>query len=296
MRKEDICFEDFCDLLIDRLRNNMAKAGITDPIIMKNVVKRNDREKKALCIEGEQEVSPVIYADDLYERLNNEDFDSLVDSACDQLITGKKSFDKCDAFEKLTHEGIKKNLTYRLINKKMNSKYLEDKVYRDFLDLAIIYLVNISVEDDIGQIVITNSLAEKLLYSEEDLYRIAMKNTPKLYPINDISLREAIGDKLPFTDDIPELFRVLTNKDKIYGASVLLYPGMVKKLHEKYGNRYIIPSSLHEVLLVGYDMDPINYLQMVKEVNSTVVDSEEILSDSVYKITSDGLSIAVTAA
>ncbi len=75
-----------------------------------------------------------------------------------------------------------------------------------------------------------------------------------------------------------------------YAIELAMLTGM------RVGNRYVIPSSLHEVLLVEHDTDPNNYLEMVKDVNRTVVDSEDILSDSVYEITVDGLSIAVSAA
>ena len=47
---------------------------------------------------------------------------------------------------------------------------------------------------------------------------------------------------------------------------------------------YILPSSIHEVILIpAYDHDSYDELtSMVKEVNSTQLSKEEILSDHVY--------------
>lgn len=298
MRKKDICFEDFCTLLVGRVNSFFTSNGIAGNVLVKDIVKGNDSVKKVMCFDGGQEVSPVIYLDTIYDRLDHEEMDSIVESVCDILLNGGKAIDKCDVLDKLTHEGFIDNLTFRLINKAMNTKYLENKVYRNFLDLAIIYQVCVSAGDDKGRVVVTKELAEKMEYSEEELFDIAMTNTPRLYPAKDSSMLEALEGILPFddADDIPDPFRVLSNEEKIYGASVLLYPGLVDKLYKKYGEKYVIPSSLHEVLLVEHDADPQNYLEMVKDVNRTVVDSEDILSDSVYEITADGLSIAVSAA
>ena len=50
-------------------------------------------------------------------------------------------------------------------------------------------------------------------------------------------------------------------------------------------NFYIIPSSIHEVILIPdtLDMD-IRYMKaMVKEVNGTEVSPDEVLSDNVYR-------------
>ena len=298
MRKEDICFEDFCTLLVDRVNGSFKEKGIAEKVVVSEAVKSNDSIKKTLILDGKHEVSPVLYLDMIYDSFDHEDLDNIVDGVCDMLLSGEKAMENSDVLEILSHEGVKNKLTFRLINKKLNLKYLDNKVYRDFLDLAIIYEVCVSVGDDKGRVVITKELAEKLNYSEEELFNMAMTNTPKMYPAKDSSLLEALEGMLPFgdTDSMPDPLRVLSNEEKIFGASVLLYPGMLDMLYKKYGERLVIPSSLHEVLLVNHDADPNSILGMVADVNRTVLDSEDILSDSVYEITADGLSIAVSAA
>ena len=78
---------------------------------------------------------------------------------------------------------------------------------------------------------------------------------------------------------------ILTNSKKVNGASCILYKNLLRNFAcEKNENFYIIPSSIHEVLLVpesqGLKMDELK--SMVQEVNDTELDREEILSYSVY--------------
>lgn len=79
---------------------------------------------------------------------------------------------------------------------------------------------------------------------------------------------------------------VLTNRERIFGASAMLYSDKVRKLAEELNtDLLILPSSVHEVLLLpddkaqNYDF----YRQMVSEVNRTQVDPEEVLSFNLYR-------------
>ena len=78
---------------------------------------------------------------------------------------------------------------------------------------------------------------------------------------------------------------VLSNKSKLNGSGCLFYHNLLHNLCEKLEcDLYILPSSIHEVILIpAYDHDSYDELtSMVKEVNSTQLSKEEILSDHVY--------------
>ena len=77
---------------------------------------------------------------------------------------------------------------------------------------------------------------------------------------------------------------VLTNKNRCYGASCMLYPGLMYKFAEEHGDFYLLPSSIHEVILIPMD-DVISHedlCSMVREINENDVDITERLSDHVY--------------
>ena len=64
-----------------------------------------------------------------------------------------------------------------------------------------------------------------------------------------------------------------------------MYPGMLASLAKEYNTDfYVIPSSIHEVILVTTDDDSMmaEYRLLVHDVNDQFVDPEEILSDQVY--------------
>ena len=78
---------------------------------------------------------------------------------------------------------------------------------------------------------------------------------------------------------------VVTNKSKMHGAACVLYPGVLKQLGNRYGSDYyIIPSSLHEVILLPScnSIDPVELKQLIMEVNRFQLEPEDILSDNLY--------------
>jgi hypothetical protein len=78
---------------------------------------------------------------------------------------------------------------------------------------------------------------------------------------------------------------VLTTESGNLGASALFYPDVKEKAAEMIGSGYyVLPSSIHECIIVP-DTGNINAEDlgaMVKDVNSTQVAPDEVLSDNVY--------------
>lgn len=71
------------------------------------------------------------------------------------------------------------------------------------------------------------------------------------------------------------------------GATVLLYDDILKELSDLFEKDLIIlPSSIHEVLILAADENDRqnldHYTAMVKEVNASQLQDEEILSDHAY--------------
>ncbi|MBP7060273.1 MAG: hypothetical protein KBA87_07635, partial [Lachnospiraceae bacterium] len=64
-----------------------------------------------------------------------------------------------------------------------------------------------------------------------------------------------------------------------------LYPGVLEEFADQFESDIcIIPSSIHEVILVPDQLDitSSNYASMIQEINSTEVSPHEILSDHPY--------------
>ena len=79
---------------------------------------------------------------------------------------------------------------------------------------------------------------------------------------------------------------VLSNKDKFHGAGCILYKNLLMEIAEKWGcDICIIPSSIHEVLLIPMgEARSYEYISlMIREVNQTQLEPDEVLSDHPYQ-------------
>ena len=128
----------------------------------------------------------------------------------------------------------------------------------------------------------------------DELFDIAEKNTRILFPdkleqlwkilfTNKMGLNEIEKEEIHRISS-DEMY-ILTNTDGINGATAMLYSSQLHELAVRLdSNLYILPSSVHEVIVVPANdrFDPFNLMELVKEVNKTVVLPEEILADNVY--------------
>ena len=198
-------------------------------------------------------------------------------------------------------ENVKGQVAYKLINYMENVELLESIPHERFLDLAKVYYVSVDCEKlGKGTILIHNCHLDIWGISAEQLRLVADENTPKLLPAEIGSMYEVMKSILGYEmeEDFKEYpMYVATNNQKLFGAAVLCYPGVIKEFAEQLeSDLFILPSSTHEVIIVMPKEDGSADVlkEMVCEVNSTMIQSEEILSDSVYFYSrdTDTLSIA----
>ena len=79
--------------------------------------------------------------------------------------------------------------------------------------------------------------------------------------------------------------QVQSNTEMLNGAITMLYNDSLSQLCRELKTKalFLIPSSLHEILLLKReDIEGCALKHMVKEVNATQVAEDEILSDNVY--------------
>lgn len=254
-----------------------------------SVVKKNNGVSKAgLSIrEDEHDVSPLLYLDDYYihyqngELLENiirnirADYDKKVQMAAVK-IPNLQEF-----------ENIRGRVIYRLVNYEKNKEILEDCPHIRLYDLAVTFRWVARIDDvGVSTSLITNKQVKEWGVSVNDLVLAARQNTPRLFPAQIIDMEEMLAGMVSFIlypSDIP--MYILTNKQELNGASALLYGDVLKNFANKKGaDMYILPSSIHEVIMVPADRinDPTKLLSIVHDANTTVVSIGDVLSDSVY--------------
>ena len=140
-----------------------------------------------------------------------------------------------------------------------------------FYDMIVTFVFDVGIDNAKG--VITNDLMEQLELDIDDLMAIAKANEE--YEWFDL------GSALPFSADESGII-VVTNKERVFGASVLMNPDYFKRFG---GDLYILPSSIHEVILLDAngDHDVEGLIDIVRDTNRTVVANEDFLSDDVYR-------------
>ena len=96
-----------------------------------------------------------------------------------------------------------------------------------------------------------------------------------------------------FLEEAESDIMIVTNSLMSWGAIKVLYSQNVKNFAKEHGGCYIIPSSIHECLLIGKDhADETGCMadgdEMIREVNCNEVSPEEVLSDHLYFMDEDG--------
>lgn len=198
-------------------------------------------------------------------------------------------------------EDAKKKIIYRLVDFGRNRKLLEDIPCIRYCDMAVTFYLLIEINEN-GQVaaLIHNHHMRKWNVDVDTLYRLAKRNTPRLLPpslSSIVDILERIGREHTQDEDMEEVsgylpgeqtrgfLHVLTNRESMYGAAVILYDGVLRRFAKKRGSDlYILPSSIHEVLLMPCttQMEAAWLRKTVREINQTKVSKEEVLSDNVY--------------
>ena len=184
---------------------------------------------------------------------------------------------------------VKQNLFLRLSNYEKNRQVLDRVPCIRTEDLALTFHIRFSHQDSsLCSVMITESMKEDYGISTEELYADALQNSPRIFP----AVLKNLSDLVCPPDWAESLennekgqIMVLTNREMTNGASALFYPDMMKKVSEiMEGHYYILPSSIHEVLLVPQRMtgDWKMLEKIVEEVNRNCVPPHEILSGHVY--------------
>lgn len=192
--------------------------------------------------------------------------------------------------EMMKFENAKPKITARLLPL---SRVSNGEVYTLFHDIAIIYSIAIEDKTESGSQItmrIMNSYLDLWNTTKEEIHKIAMENTLQRENIVLTPMKKMVedlqGKPVEYLDDIEEApMYVLTNKSYINGAIAILDSNIQEKIASLLnGDYYIIPSSIHEVIVIPYDLMETEELnQMIKDINNEFVSADDRLSNHAFK-------------
>lgn len=296
-------YEEFISEIADRLEKQFGIQVDIETMYKNNMVKQGIVLQQNI---GQQGAAPVIYLDHLYENYQEGmSLEHVAKKAADLIEKGRK--ENLD-FPTINRQFARENLILSLVNKDNNAEMLINVPHREFLDLAAIPRVKMHLPDgSSGAFTVRKDLLAVLQMTEDEVLECAEKNLVKngirLENIRETMARLMLEDGMPeeAVNDIlqengsPQELYVLSNQECMEGAAVMANPTVLDYAHDYLeGDFYILPSSIHEVLLVPADLGiTIPELEtMVSEVNEEEVELKDRLSDRVYKYDGRKLMIA----
>ena len=176
-----------------------------------------------------------------------------------------------------------KNVRYALFDPK---SLQDDAFFAKFLDMAVVFVLmdhsdpnrpRYKIVDAVDIVSLDIRLNEIMDAANANCKKVGYR----IMPMED-AISEIIGIEIP--SDAPYPMYVGTNPERILGASILMYETYLEDLAAQIEDDLCIaPSSIHEVLIFPLSLvQPSKIIEIVRDVNRTVVLPQEKLSDSVY--------------
>lgn len=281
-------FEEFVQEVSETIADYLFECDIED-VCIERIVKNNGVELTGLVIkERGNTIYPNIYLESYFELYNNGySMDKIVRQLADAYMGARNKMDVI-AVTDVIDGNVDDTIFLQLVNYEKNEELLKDCPHVRYMDLAFIYRLLVKSDSaGVASAVITNSMMKHWCLDGEELHEKALTNTRRLFtPLLEelgVAMERVYNVELPLSDT--GLF-VLTNNKFLNGAANIIYDDILQDFAERIGEGfYILPSSIHEVILVpegNCDMDKGALMELVRDVNQNILKDTEFLSENVY--------------
>lgn len=235
---------------------------------------------------GDMKYLPVLHVSDLDPHMTPSEIAEKVVSVYHEELRDIDFTKDATSKDYMLH-----HITPRLINRsKVEEAQHSGIITEHFMgDLYIYWTVVIKDEGDEQ---IAYALDQRNLDSVgatlDEIKSAALKNIEDSFEVMPIEDVLGLSDGPAY-----QTFYVATNHRRHYGATILLFHDLLLSQEFKFGSFYIIPSSVHEVLIVpdSLRIGAAELKEMLVDVNSSIVRDEEILDDHIYRFEKGELSV-----
>lgn len=311
-------FTSFTQLILKSLQEELGE-GYT--VLSGTVNKNNGVTRTGITIKREgQNAFPTIYIDHFYKEDMTEEEILLTADRLFESLADAELEEKVDLSGFAEFDSAREKIAYKVISAEKNRKLLKEIPHKIVHNLAVVYFYTVQEAPFYGNavVLINNHHMRQWKTNPEELFRIAERNSPRLFPWSIDSMEEVMrgmlaedlsregkhgdaglvkeNEQKDWTDELIGQIAaeftsgrlpmyVLTNRQKMNGAACMFYPGVLEDFGKKLGRDfYLLPSSVHEVILVPADetVSKEALWEIVTDINRTQVAEEEILADSVY--------------
>ena len=293
--------EQFYKNFYNALEKVMEPSGIR---LEETEVPKNNKVVKGIAVRfPDFEAAPTVYPDHYFGVWKNgHSVESIALSVRNELIANAPGISKVD-IESINRVEAATHLRASIVNYESNKNWLKDIPHERIADLAVF------AKWDFGDGYISKVngyLLGQIGLTKEEALKIAKENTARTAELKSMDqvmteiIKETVGGD-GLADDLAagvadSSLYVLTTESGFDGASLIADRNILKQVHEELGEDfYILPSSIHEVILVGKsdtDGDVDSLCEMVRSINEAEVPVEDRLSDNVYEYDGSSLKLA----
>ncbi|MDO4649671.1 MAG: DUF5688 family protein [Eubacteriales bacterium] len=285
-------FKEFTDKLEQNLKVALEDGPMKASVVRHDVEKMQGQSYTAITVSpANSNVGMNINADALYEQMEyGATYQNVVSHALNQATTFLEDAPKFDVAAITDYSQMKDRLFVDVVGAERNAGILSKVPHVQVEDMAMVYRIQVGQRDgEVASALITNQMMDSMGVTTEQLHEDALANAAQLHPAKVQNLSEVLAEMsgMPvemIESSAPPLI-VVSNEDKIKGASALFYPDMMDQIAKQVGGDFfVLPSSIHEVLAMP-DTGELNVDElkaMVTSINGDVVDPADVLTDQVY--------------
>ncbi len=292
--------DEFREEVIGELKRRL---GNKYQILPYDKVQNNEITLHGICICHENaKINPIIYLEEyiLHYIVGIMTLEEIADDLLEKYYKDEMPMNAADHLNEFSV--MRDRIRIKVINYGANSHRLGRIPHRKFLDLAIVYYLDMEIR--IGSRNVTAEINNRMMriwnVSEGDLYRIGMQN---MSVKDSFYFDEIIGKarkqlKTEPDDKIEQILKdfeenagpeaevyVVSNKKQLFGACCLVNRPFLQELAERTESNLIIyPINVAEVIVCPIEKGTKNYryLREMQEINDKGECKEECLSNSIY--------------
>ena len=285
-------FKEFVNKLEQDLKDAMADISPGATVDVRSVEKLQEGSYTGITISpAGGNVGMNLNANQLFDQMQDgQAYEGVLAVAVSTAERGLHDMPAVDVSELMNYEAAKKYLCFDVVGSDRNADMLEKVPHTDKENISMVYRLQLdSTENGAATVLITNAMMEQFGVTKEQLHADAMENAQEIRPADFRTMAAVMAEMMGMPEEMmadmaPPMY-VATNQDKVQGAAVMFYPDfMDQAAKELGGDIFILPSSVHEVLILPDDgnMNAQELKEMVTSINASEVSPEDRLTDSVY--------------
>lgn len=292
MRNEPVTMNDFAESVREELQNDLRVLSPGIKVVVQQVDKIQGDSYLGIRIDRQDGMaSPVLNLEPHFKDMKTfKPYEKVVSDILEKAEMVLRDMPQITLDDLNDYSQLKDNLIMQVISVKGNEERLADMPHERMEDMAVVYRVMMDSPYRGGEMsfLVTNSIMQSYGVTQEQLHEDATANMlprssfrPLFNVLADMS--QGFANE-PMVEPDNALY-VATNDKSMYGAGVIALPDFMEEVGEiMKSNYFVLPSSIHEVLLLKDDghTDYHDLLNMVTAINATEVQPQDRLTDNVY--------------